>query len=72
MTDFEKQDKSFWEGFNCAKNKMEKRVAELNKENDELREKIRQLELIRDNNDFYKIGYKRGQYDINQKHITSE
>lgn len=35
--DFEKQDKSFWDGFNYAKNKMQKRIAELEKENKDLK-----------------------------------
>lgn len=33
-------DKAWWEGFDNAKNKMEKRIADLEKENAELRNKI--------------------------------
>lgn len=37
-------DKAWWEGFDNAKNKMEKRIADLEKENAELKTKVTALE----------------------------
>ena len=61
---WEDMDRSYWEGFDTAKGKIEKRIAELEKENAELRTvKVPQLER--------KIASIRGAHSVDCKKLNA-